>query len=454
MLKNTEPKKTTVTGKFLVILFCSTVLAISCFLFLYRQRDPAYIFLYEHGLINHDREDWIEEFLARAGEIVIEPDADDEEGLNQVIELYSLRDYYSGIVVYTHDSGTYISAAYPEAMNDSNLIWRLTGSQSIVYQVKIDSLTTIEKTVAFRDQEADVYFFSYHFLSFYPWYLSASLLLSVVIFLAPILWFLRRKMREIKHLKNEILYMAEGNLERAISAKSRDEIGILAEQLDYLRESLNDTIRGERESREANSDLIRAMSHDLRTPLTILSGYLEIIKLHRGDAAMEEHYLDSCLNKVLEIRELSDRMFEYAMVYETQEDLELEEVPIPGLLEQLKENVNFMELAGFTVDFEVEADLWESTVTFPGNPLALKRVFNNLFSNILKYGDKKQPVKAAFSMENGHWRLALRNHVKQSDKTVESNRIGLKSVEKILALHGGSVYSLQAGEVFSVEVTV
>ena len=452
MLKNTELKKTTVTGKFLAVLFCATVLAVSCFLFLYHQRDPAYIFLYEHGLINHDREDWIEEFLDRAGEIVIAPD--DAEGLRRVDELFDLRDYYSGIIIYTHDTEMYINAVYPAAMNDSNLIWRLTGSQSVVYQVKLDSLTTIKKTVAFQDQTANVYFFSYHYLSFYPWYLGASLLFSVVIFLAPILWFLHRKLREIKSLKNEILYMAEGNLERPILVKSRDEFGILAEQLDYLRKSLNDTIRGERESREANSDLIRAMSHDLRTPLTILSGYLEIVKLHRGDAAMEEQYLDSCLNKVLEIRELSDRMFEYAMVYETQEDLELEEVPIPTLLDQLQENVNFMELAGFTVDFDVETDLWESTVTFPGNPLALKRVFNNLFSNILKYGEKKQPVKAAFSMENGHWRLALRNHVKQSDKTVESNRIGLKSVEKILALHGGSVYSLQAGEVFSVEVTV
>ena len=452
MLKKTEPKKTTVTGKFLAILVCSTALAIACFVFLYRHRDPAYIFLYEQGLINHDRTDWIEEFLARAGEIVIDPD--DEEGMRRVDELFDLRDYYSGIIIYDHDKEFYINAVYPEAMNNSNLIWRLTGSQAVVYQVKLDSLTTLTATVAFKDQMADVYFFSYHYLSFYPWYLGASLLFCVLVFLAPILWFLHRKVREIKSLKTEILYMAEGNLERPIHAKSRDEFGILAEQLDFLRKSLNETIQGERESREANSDLIRAISHDLRTPLTILSGYLEIVKLHRGDAALEEQYLTSCLNKVLEIRELSDKMFEYAMVYETQEDLELEPVPIRALLKQLQENVKFMELAGFTVDFEAAEDLRKSTVSFPGNPLALKRVFNNLFSNILKYGEKKQPVKAAFSMENGHWRLTLHNRVKQSGQPIESNHIGLKSVKKIMELHGGSMYCLQAGEMFSVEVTV
>ena len=102
MLKKTEPKKTTVTGKFLAILVCSTALAIACFVFLYRHRDPAYIFLYEQGLINHDRTDWIEEFLARAGEIVIDPD--DEEGMRRVDELFDLRDYYSGIIIYDHDT--------------------------------------------------------------------------------------------------------------------------------------------------------------------------------------------------------------------------------------------------------------------------------------------------------------------------------------------------------------
>lgn len=392
--------------------------------------------------------------------------------MERVIELVKLRDHYSGVIIYNHETGDYITSFYPMAIDDNNFIFRLTGSQPLVYQVEMDEVTTIKKTAAFKDQVADVYFFSYHFLSVYPWYLGASLLFSVMVFLAPILIFLHRKMREIKALKNEILYMAEGNLDCTIESKSRDEIGILAGQLDFLRKSLNDTIQGERESREANSDLIRAISHDLRTPLTILSGYLEIIRLHRGNAAMEEQYLDSCINKVMEIRELSDRMFEYAMVYETQEELAMEDVAVSQLLNLLQENVNFIELAGFTVEQKVgenltkpkEKDvltgteegeiLLEHKITFPGNSLALKRVFNNLFSNILKYGDKAHPVKAAFSMEQGHWRLSLSNHIKQSDRTVESSRIGLKSVEKIIKLHGGSVYSMQAGDVFSVEVMV
>lgn len=453
-----RPRKVTITGKFLVVLLCSGFLAVFCFMLFYRYRDATYFLLYDQGFLNHHREEWIEEFITRAKEVSIAPNYQDKLQNKQLMELMNLRDYYSGIILYEHDTGTYITAIYPTALDSGNLIWRLAGGMSAASQVKMDQHTTIEKTVEFQDQVADVYFFSYHHYSFYSWYLLAALLLSILVFLTPNLIFLHRKAKEIKVLKNEILYMAEGNLERTVTAKSRDEIGILATQLDYLRQSLKDTIEEERESREANSDLIRAMSHDLRTPLTILSGYLEIVKLHRGDTAMEEQYLDSCLNKALEIRELSDRMFEYAMVYETQEELEMEAMAVSQLLKLLWENMNFMELAGFTVDKNADShwmDVKElGGPTFWGNPLALKRVLNNLFSNILKYGDKAHPVKVAFSIEQGHWRLALSNHIRQSHKTVESNHIGLKSVEKIIELHGGSVYSMQVEDVFSVEVMV
>ena len=58
------------------------------------------------------------------------------------------------------------------------------------------------------------------------------------------------------------------------------------------------------------------MSHDLRTPLTILNGYLEILKLGRNDPKMQEEYLERCLRKTADIKEMTDKMFEYALVFE------------------------------------------------------------------------------------------------------------------------------------------
>ena len=77
----------------------------------------------------------------------------------------------------------------------------------------------------------------------------------------------------VASLKDEILRMAAGNLRDSVPEMGQDEIGIIAEELDNLRTALQDTLVREKESRRANQDLITAMSHDLRTPLTILNGY-------------------------------------------------------------------------------------------------------------------------------------------------------------------------------------
>ena len=73
--------------------------------------------------------------------------------------------------------------------------------------------------------------------------------------------------------------MASGDLKTALPQYPGDEIGILSSELNQLRITLADTLQQEQESRQANQDLITALSHDLRTPLTILNGYLEGLHL-------------------------------------------------------------------------------------------------------------------------------------------------------------------------------
>ena len=96
----------------------------------------------------------------------------------------------------------------------------------------------------------------------------------------------------VASLKDEILRMAAGNLRDSVPEMGQDEIGIIAEELDNLRTALQDTLVREKESRRANQDLITAMSHDLRTPLTILNGYLEVLRLNRNPE-MHEEYLQT-----------------------------------------------------------------------------------------------------------------------------------------------------------------
>nr|WP_281419953.1 HAMP domain-containing sensor histidine kinase [Faecalicatena faecalis] len=244
--------------------------------------------------------------------------------------------------------------------------------------------------------------------------------------------------------------MASGELNHPVSACGEDEIGILSSELDHLRIALKENIHQEEESRKANQDLITTMSHDLRTPLTILSGYLEVLKHKRVSPEMEEDYLDRCLKKTNDIKEMTDKMFEYALVYEETEDVTITKVKLETMRGILYENLDFLRLAGFRADVVME----ECTGAVLGDEVLLKRIFNNLFSNILKYGDKTTPVKLSLQMEKKKVKVGLINTVKKEKDGTESHCIGLKSAKKMVDLMEGEIYVLNQAEIYSVQISL
>ena len=242
--------------------------------------------------------------------------------------------------------------------------------------------------------------------------------------------------------------MASGDLSHPVPKCGNDEIGVLAEELNGLRTALDDNIQKEAASRKANQDLITAMSHDLRTPLTILQGYLEVLKLKRYSPDMAEEYINRCLQKTKDIKEMTDRMFEYALVFEETESPELIPLSYNVIYNLLNENCDFITLAGF----KVEREIIRTEGSLLGDEIMLKRIFSNLFSNILKYGEKKNPVIVRCQIKSGKMEVFLINTVKAEHAEIESNRIGLKSTEKMVQLHRGQLYQSEENNIYTVQI--
>ena len=279
-----------------------------------------------------------------------------------------------------------------------------------------------------------------------PWAAPVPVFLLLLL---PLL-FLRKKVQDIGILKDHILQMSGGDLNQPIRPMGNDELGVLARELDQMRSTLQTNIQQEAESRRANQDLITAMSHDLRTPLTILHGYLDILTLGRNPEQQAE-YIRRCLQKTEDIQQLTDRMFEYSLVYEPPQFQVLTPLPLKDLQLTLTEHLDFLRLAGFQTT-EIIAPL---SGQIKGDEASLKRLFQNLFSNILKYGDKSEPVTLRFSVENDTCQITLSNAVKLIHSSIESNQIGLKSAEKIAELHHGTLTFCQTKEnQFIVTVTL
>ena len=181
--------------------------------------------------------------------------------------------------------------------------------------------------------------------------------------------------------------------------------------------------------------------------MTILNGYLEVLRLNRNPE-MHEEYLNRCLQKTSDIREMTDRMFEYALVFEEVDDPKVKEIPIEYFRDCINEHSDFIKLAGFQPELDyTNVERW-----ITGDKGMIKRIFSNLFSNILKYGDKSVPVNIKGCFTKTTYILTMSNGIKQQSTGVESNHIGLMSVEKMMQQLGGKSSFSEENGLFSVRL--
>ena len=105
-----------------------------------------------------------------------------------------------------------------------------------------------------------------------------------------------------------------GNLQGNVTVQGTDEIAQLASGLEHMRQTLVKKEQIEYDLKSAQEKLVLGMSHDLRTPLTGLMAYLEILKKQQKEGAVTQEYINKAFDRVLQIRDLSEQMFEYFFV--------------------------------------------------------------------------------------------------------------------------------------------
>lgn len=287
----------------------------------------------------------------------------------------------------------------------------------------------------------------YHLVNYISWGFSILFLFMVLI------TYNNRIISHIMQLSNDVSQMEKGKLEKTNYRKGNDEISLLAMNADNMRNSIITRLQSEKEAWEANSELITSMSHDIRTPLTALIGYLEILnsKSYHSEEQLEK-YIKRCKEKSIQLKDISDELFQYFLVF-GKEKIEMQMESFDGNIifqQLLYEHVFDLKNMGFNV----ETDFMEQSFMINADIHYLKRLFDNLFSNIEKYarpGGKVNIISKA--ADNGLF-ISIANEVRNDSGVVESTNIGLKSCKKIVEQMNGSFEVNKNEECFKVCITI
>ncbi|MDR4318989.1 two-component sensor histidine kinase YrkP [Niallia circulans] len=312
----------------------------------------------------------------------------------------------------------------------------------------------IPTTVHFADQDAQIYLVGLYEYQYYNLILFIGIFIAAIIFIISFLLIINKKTSYIGVLEQEIKILEGGNLDYSITVSGKDELSSLAQSIDEMRKSFAERLGSEERMRMANRELITAISHDLRTPLTILLGYMDIIELNKYKTHEDLlQYIHNSREKAYQIKALSDKLFEYFTVSSAAEEEEVEFELYEGraLIDQLiDEQLVVMD----NLDIQVQADPYDEQFLLEINLVAIRRVFDNIFSNIRKYADPKHPILIQVSLKQQWVDLRFENKILREAEKEDSNKIGLVSCQKIIQKHNGTLNVSVRKDTFLLQVTL
>lgn len=280
---------------------------------------------------------------------------------------------------------------------------------------------------------------------FHVWLRSICGFAGIMVFVILFLFMLGQRLSYLIQIIEGVERLQENQMDHRITLEGADELTKLAETINYLSASQRELSQKEARMKEEREAWVRSLSHDIRTPLTSMISYAELL-LGKEEADKEE--LRDCLalihTKSLQIKELTDQLME-------RDRANWEPVRDVGFL--------FSQLAEEWQ--EVLEDRFQCGIKLSGledleglvDIYALRRIFDNLASNVEKYADDSQPVRLEVLREDRNLSLTQRNGIRRQEGIVrESHKIGLANIRKLAALYDGKAEIKEEAHQFQISI--
>ena len=337
------------------------------------------------------------------------------------------------------------------------LVTNITAITSFLYQTGNDSQTV--KRFAFGSTISVLLF----------------VLFGIAVFSFIFLMMQRKTARDIETIANAVQQISEGDLTTKLDVTGEGELTEIAENISRMEKDIRDLIEKERNSEQSKTDLITNVAHDLRTPLTSIIGYLELLRKNNSiSPEMRQKYLDIAYNKSERLQKLIEELFGFTKLSYGKVNLNIKEVDIVKLLAQLLEE-SYPNFAKNGLSYDYVSNTGSQIIEADGDLLA--RLFDNLINNAIKYGKEGKSVKVNLRADKEIVTIKIVNygyvipekelplifdrfyrtdHSRTTQNGPGGTGLGLAIVKNITDMHHGavSVSSDLSGTVFTVKLKI
>ncbi len=223
------------------------------------------------------------------------------------------------------------------------------------------------------------------------------ILIGILIFSVSFALMQHRQVQYMQKLSIAMHKISNGDLTTTVDIEGDNELSQMAMELNQMAEQVRSLMEREREAERTKNDLITNVAHDLRTPLTSIIGYLELLSSNRPlDEEMRKKYLSIAYQKSCHLQVLIEDLFGFTSLGYGKITAKMAELDIVNLLAQL--------LDEFYPIFEQNHLEYSYNTNVPskiivGDGTLLARLFDNLLNNAVKYGNDGKMINVILNAE-------------------------------------------------------
>ena len=280
-----------------------------------------------------------------------------------------------------------------------------------------------------------------------------------IIVICLVLWIYHSVVTPIHMLQVAAQNIKNGNLDFEVEVHNQDEIGELCEDFEEMRKRLKDNAEEKLRSEQQNKELISNISHDLKTPITAIKGYVEGLIDGVADTPEKQNkYLQTVYSKAIDMDRLINELSFYSKIDTNKIPYTFHRINVVGYFEDCAEDLG-RELEDEHIGFTYENSV-DHSVQMIADAEQIKRVINNIVGNSKKYSDKSEKeihmtVKdvgdfVQIEIEDNGRGIAAKDlpyifdRFYRTDASRNSSKggsgIGLSIVKKIMEDHGGKIW--------------